>query len=93
MRYNTNLKSTEKLIYGEITSLTNKNGYCFASNRYFANLYNVTLHTVSQWISHLEKLGYINIELIKGEYNNLTKMLGDKVIKIAQRRKCWYQSF
>ena len=65
VRYDARLKPSEKLIYGEITSLTNQMGYCFASNKYFSNLYEVTIHTVSQWISHLEKLGYIQIELIK----------------------------
>lgn len=65
VRYDTKLKASEKLIYGEITSLANRMGYCFAQNRYFANLYKVSPHTVSQWISHLEKQGYIHTELIK----------------------------
>ena len=65
VRYDTKLKASEKLIYGEITSLANRMGYCFAQNRYFANLYKVSTHTVSQWISHLEKQGYIHTELIK----------------------------
>lgn len=65
VRYDKRLKPAEKLIYSEITSLTNMMGYCFDSNKYFANLYDVTIHTVSQWISHLEKLGYVHIELIK----------------------------
>jgi len=67
VRYDKNLKSSEKLMYSEITALTNKSGYCFANNRYFANLYDVSIHTVSQWISHLEKLGYIIIELIRDD--------------------------
>lgn len=65
VRYDNRLKPAEKLIYSEITSLTNRMGYCFASNKYFANLYGVTIHTVSQWISHLEKLKYVSIELIR----------------------------
>ena len=65
VRYDTNLKPAEKLLYGEITALANIKGYCYASNRYFASLYNVTLHTVSQWISHLEKLQYIKLEMIR----------------------------
>lgn len=69
IRYDNRLKPAEKLMYGEITSLANVKGYCFASNKYFANLYNVTPHTVSGWISKLEKLGYIHIELIKDEKN------------------------
>ena len=75
VRYDNRLKPAEKLIYGEITSLTNQKGYCFAQNKYFAKLYNVNPHTVSQWFSHLEKLGYIYIELIR-----------DKKKEIRERR-------
>ena len=67
VRYNKELKPAEKLLYGEITSLTNKMGYCFATNKYFADLYNVTNHTVSQWISHLEKKEYIQIDIIRND--------------------------
>ena len=73
VRYNNDLKASEKLLYGEVTSLANKFGYCFATNRYFANLYNVTTHTVSQWFSHLEKLGYLHIELVKDKTNVITE--------------------
>ena len=31
------------------------------------DLYNVTNHTVSQWISHLEKKGYIQIDIIRND--------------------------
>lgn len=73
VRYDNTLKAAEKLIYGELTSLTNKFGYCFASNKYFASLYGVTNHTVSQWISHLEKSGYLKIELIKNDNKEITE--------------------
>lgn len=68
VRYDDELKANEKLLYGEITALANKNGYCWAENSYFAELYNVHKKTVSSWIGNLEKRGYIKIELqyIKG---------------------------
>lgn len=56
IRYNKDLKFAERLLYAEITALTNKKGYCFATNRYFSELYNVTVETVSRWISHLKRL-------------------------------------
>ena len=71
VRYDKRLKFAEKLLYGEITALSNCYGYCFATNKYFADLYNVTPHTVSQWLSHLNKLSYIKIDLIKSENNEI----------------------
>ena len=59
VRYDENLKPNEKLLYAEITALSQKNGYCYASNGYFADLYKVEKMTVSRWIRNLEKHGYI----------------------------------
>jgi len=67
VRYSKELKANEKLLYGEITSLSNRNGYCYAQNRYFANLYNVSIETVSRWLSHLQKLGFIEIVIKRNE--------------------------
>lgn len=65
VRYDNRLKATEKLLYGEITALCNKSGYCYAKNRYFANLYEVSIETVSRWLSNLQKYNYIKIEIIR----------------------------
>ena len=67
VRYDKELKANEKLLYGEITALSNRNGYCYAQNRYFANLYNVSIETISRWLSHLQKQGYIQIEIKRNE--------------------------
>ena len=67
VRYDKRLKFAERLLYGEITALSNSNGFCYAKNRYFADLYEVTTGTVSKWISHLQELGYIKVEIIKNE--------------------------
>ena len=73
IRYDERLKYAERLLYGEITALIGKEGYCFATNSYFANLYNVIPGTISRWISHLSKLGYINVELIKNDKKEITE--------------------
>lgn len=72
VRYDYRLKPAEKILYGELTALSNKEGYCFAQNKYFAELYNVTVGTVSKWLSHLQKLGYIVIEIIRNNKNEIT---------------------
>lgn len=65
VRYDNRLTDSEKLLFAEITSLSNKYGYCTASNGYFAKLYNVVKETISRRISNLNKYGYLNIEIIK----------------------------
>lgn len=67
VRYSKKLKASEKLLYGEITALSNKNGYCYAQNRYFADLYDVSIETVSRWISNLQKFGFIKIKVNRNE--------------------------
>jgi len=71
VRYCEELKFAERLLYGEITALAGKEGYCFATNKYFADLYKVIPGTISRWISHLENLGFVNVKIIKDEKNQI----------------------
>lgn len=64
VRYDKNLKANEKLLFSEITALSNKYGYCTASNRYFAELYQVTERSIQDWISNLVQYGYITATLV-----------------------------
>lgn len=61
VRYDKNLPHGAKLLYGEITCLTHKEGYCYAQNAYFAELYGVTPQCISQWVKKLEAGGYISV--------------------------------
>ena len=74
VRYS-NLKPNAKLLYGEITALSNKTGYCFASNNYFAELYNVNKNTISRWISDLKRLGFITIQIERSANKEITKRI------------------
>lgn len=60
------LPPNAKLLYGEITALCNKQGYCWAKNSYFSELYSVTESTISDWIKKLEVMRFIKIENPKG---------------------------
>lgn len=81
VRYDEDLRPNAKLLYGEITALCNEKGYCWASNDYFAKLYNVSTRAVSKWISQLNKKGYISLELI---YKDGTKEILNRYIRIQQ---------
>lgn len=80
IRYDKNLKPMEKIMYSELTALSNKNGYCNATNSYFAELYEVGKNTVSLWIGDLEKAGYIKTKLI---YEPGTKNIKERRIYIT----------
>lgn len=73
VRYDKDLTANEKLMYGEITALSNKDGFCWSKNKYFANLYDVTTQTVSRWLKHLEDKEYIHREIIRNEKNQIIK--------------------
>ncbi|MCG2251569.1 helix-turn-helix domain-containing protein [Staphylococcus epidermidis] len=73
VRYDKELKPMEVIMYGELTALSNKYGYSYASNNYFAELYNVHKKTVSTWISNLKEKGYIDTVVIRDENMTVTE--------------------
>ena len=89
VRYAETLTPNAKLLYAEITALAQKDGTCWASNKYFAKLYNVTPETVSRWVSVLVVNGFVlrQITYLKGtkqidkRYLQLNQEGIDKIIK------------
>jgi hypothetical protein len=67
VRYDKELSPNIKLLYAEITSLSNLYGYCWATNKYFASLYDVSLSSVQKWISKLVEKKYINVQYVYKE--------------------------
>lgn len=80
VRYDKELRANEKLMYGEITALSNVYGFCFASNNYFAALYKVTPQAISKWIRDLKDKGYIQVDF---DYKDDTKEIDKRIIKIV----------
>ena len=69
VRYSTEIEPAAKLLYGEITALSDARGYCWASNTYFAELYKCSPDTISRWIKSLESAGFIRVEIDKSVGN------------------------
>lgn len=63
------LTLADKVIYGEISSLCNKEGFCWASNEYISKLLIVGNSTVSRSINKLKSKEYVKIEIEKEEGN------------------------
>ena len=61
------LTPNAKLVYGIISSLTRKSGYCYASNSYIADVLNSNATSVSKFVNQLAKLGCITIEYKYGK--------------------------
>jgi len=70
VRYDKQLIDGAKLLYGEITALCNQEGYCWATNSYFSELYEVSTKTISTWVNQLRSKGYITTEMIYKEGTN-----------------------
>ena len=62
VRYDKNLPANAKLLYAEISSLSDKTGYCYAANQYFCELYGISERTVQGLLRALKSGGYIRIE-------------------------------
>lgn len=86
VRYDTQLSPLAKLLYGEITCLCQKEGFCWATNAYFAKLYQKSKVWISNVINLLAKCGYISIEL---QYKEGTKEIKTRYISLkdVSRRK------
>lgn len=84
VRYDKDLTPNAKLLYGEITALCNERGYCWASNQYFAELYNTSNKSISRWIGSLIEGGYIKSSI---QYKDGSKEIANRFLSLSSTDK------
>lgn len=72
VRYDKRINSFQKILFSEILTLTNKTGECWATNSYFAELYDVTETYISLSIKKLIIYGYL---IVRYENNNTKRFI------------------
>ena len=72
VRYDDSIPAAAKLLYGEISALIGADGYCFASNDYFADLYKTTRETIARQLTKLEQAGHIRRVIEKAPSGQIT---------------------
>ena len=80
VRYDKRLTPNAKLLYAEITALCNEKGYCWANNKYFADLYEVSTTSISKWISSLIEFGYLTSTI---NYKEGTKEILNRYLRLV----------
>lgn len=65
VRYDEQIPANAKLLYGEISALINAEGFCYAGNEYFSQVFGLSERTVRSLIGALQKAGYVQVELEK----------------------------
>ena len=92
VRYCVGLSPSAKLLYGEITALSNEKGYCWANNHYFSELYEVEKKTISRWINMLVEFGFLKSELDATDGNSRKLYLSESYLSpkmsIGYRQNC-----
>jgi hypothetical protein len=80
VRYDRRLKLLSRILYAEITALCNEKGFCWARNKYFADLYGVSTKTISTCIGQLKECGYVDIDMI---YKEGSKEIVNRYLRIC----------
>lgn len=77
--WNTKINPQAILLYGHISVLANKNGYCWATNNYFEQALGISEATVTRCLLTLETIGVIKRHII---YKEGSKQIAKRLIYI-----------
>ena len=67
VRYDKDLPPNAKLLYGEVTALADKRGYCYARNSYFVELFGLSERSITRLLAILVDRGYLHIDVVRDE--------------------------
>lgn len=84
IRYAKDINFKEKVLLSELVLLSNLKGYCWVSNRWLAELYDLQIDAISKGINNLRKAGYIEVKMII-KNNQIVKRLiyiTDKAVSV-----------
>jgi len=84
-RLDTTLCDAAKIYLGELNVLTNRYGYCFASDEELAEMKQVSLRTIKNWHQQLEDRDFIRRDTTREHY----KEEGSPGVKIRSKRKIY----
>ncbi len=88
---NKDLSDKEKIILSMILYLSEEKASCFASNKYIANIVNVTSERVSKIISSLKDKGYVKVKL---KYKTDSKEIEERqIIPIVENINMYSQKY
>jgi DNA-binding MarR family transcriptional regulator len=79
--YDYRLEPLDMIVYGELCVLSNKLGYCYASNAALAKLRNTSERTLKRSIHRLKKFGHIEISNDKNKNRKIKIFSSSKTIK------------
>ena len=71
-----------------ISSLCAEKGYCYASNKYLGDLFNIPEQTISRKLKKLEQKKYITIEYKKRGYEVIERKIRLTKMLIDDKQKC-----
>lgn len=67
VRYDPDIPPLGRILYAEVSALCGPEGYCWASNGYFAKLYSRDERTIGRLLSQLVKKGHIILQVERSE--------------------------
>lgn len=71
IRYDDQIPPNAKILYAEISSMIGAEGYCWATDDYFAKVFGFAPRTVRELMAKLKDAGYIRVEEERGQHGVL----------------------